>query len=227
MFLIIFSLPAPLATTVSARGANTVQFHSLDADINEGHATMLSALLFRGSGKGKLPAIVALSDCAGITAADIKWARQMTQSGYTVILPDSFGPRGVKDGCADLRVVTRQRWRDAYAALELARAQAFVSGGHVAIMGWGDGALSTIAVAGKQPEGTHGFRAAFAFRPDCAGPLTQTSYAPKIPLYIFTGADPSPTCSELARRRIEIKLAPGDGATELPDLLFKHLSAKV
>lgn len=228
-FLVVASCAhpsTPLSPILPPTGGKTVQFPSFDADINAGHATPLAALLFRSAGKGKHGAIVALSDCGGISDSDIKWARDLAAHGETVLLPDSFGPRGVKDGCTDLRVVTRQRWRDAYASLAFVRAQSFVSGKHVAVMGWGDGALTTIAAAGKKPEGADDFRAAIAVRPDCAGPLTQMTYAPKMPLYIFTGASPSPTCAELGRRRIEIKLAPGDGAAELPDILFKHLSLK-
>lgn len=218
--------PVVLTTIPPTPGASTVQFDSLDADIAAGRATLLSALMFRAAGKGKHGAVVALSDCAGITDAQIKWARELAAQGYSVVLPDSFGPRGVKDGCADLRVVTRQRWRDAYAALAFLRAQSFVSGTHVAVLGWGDGALTTIAAAGKKPDNAFDFRAAIAVRPDCSGPLTQVTYAPKMLLYVFTGADPSPTCAELARRRIEIKLAPGDGSAELTNILFKHLSPK-
>jgi dienelactone hydrolase len=220
--------PKPNAAlpVLHAAGAKIVEFRSLDGDITIGRPTTVPALLFRAAGKGKHGAVVALPDCAGVSESDTAWAREVAASGYSVIIPDSFGPRGVRDGCSDTHVVTKQRWRDAYGALAFLRAQSFIAANHIAVVGWGDGALTTLAAAGKKPGGAADFRAAIAFHPACEGPLSQITYAPAIPLYVFTAGEPSASCAELARRRLEIKLAPSDGSAELQDLLFKHLSAK-
>jgi len=215
-----------------ARAFETISFQSLDADLTGGKATTIEAALFKPPGAGPFAAVVLLHGCGGLyhwkgrergqlTSRHAEWAERLVKAGYVVLLPDSFTPRGVHESCTvkDRPVdSSRERPRDAYAALLWLQGQPYVKGSRVALMGWSNGGgtvLHTIAAdqpvrPASLPKGD--FRAAVAFYPGCSSPQSGKAHRPPastrsgawrtaIPLMIMQGeADdwtPAPPCHDL------------------------------
>jgi len=194
-------------------------------------------------GDGPFPAIVMLHDCSGLgprsSGAPWRWADLLSGQGYVVILPDSFSDRGFPGGVctaapetpADTLGATNpiERMYDAYAALAFLRAQPFVDGAHVGVMGGSHGGSSTL-VAMVRPatedgplarEKRTGFVAGVALYPGCGlrygtwsvkrelgnrGPAVSYDgvYRPIAPLLILVGEKddwtPARDCEALAER---------------------------
>ena len=179
----------------AAQAADTITFESLDADLTGGKPTTLKAELYKPSGPGPFPAVVLMHGCGGlyryegkhygqIVQRNADWAERLVDAGYVVLLPDSFTPRGVHESCTvKKRPVdsSRERPRDAYAALMWLQGQSYVKAERVALMGWSNGGgtvLHTIAVESPArpkalPKGD--FRAAIAFYPGCSSPTSTTA----------------------------------------------------
>jgi len=89
---------ALLGWTSTAPAQQLVHFPSLDAD-----GTMLDGYLYRAAGAGPHPAVVFLHGCGGmisdrlgtINTREVEWAAALNRIGYTVLMVDSFHPRGV------------------------------------------------------------------------------------------------------------------------------------
>jgi dienelactone hydrolase len=219
--------PAPIATPAQPqsqaheiRGAQHVTFSSRDADLTHGAPTLIDGWVFRPPGTGSRPAIVALHGCAGLFASngdlaprDRDWAERLAAQGYVVLLPDSFGPRGQREICSQSQRLIRpayERARDAYGALEFLDAQPDVDPARVAIFGWSNGAITTLAAIAAHSRArphdlAHDFRVAIAFYPDCRSSLARSDWAPPLaPLHVLIGANddwtPAAPCGELVDR---------------------------
>jgi dienelactone hydrolase len=208
----------------AARAAETVTFESLDADLTGGKPTTIEAAVFKPRGHGPFAAVVLLHGCGGLyrwqgrrkgqmVQRNAEWAERLAKAGYVVLLPDSFTSRGVHESCTvkDRPVdSSRERPRDAYAALLWLQRQHDVKADRVALMGWSNGGgtvLHTVAAdspgrPAALPKGD--FRAAVAFYPGCSDPHTSTSarrWRTAVSLMILQGeADdwtPEPPCREL------------------------------
>jgi dienelactone hydrolase len=195
-------------------------------------------------GIGPFPAVVILHDCSGLgptsSGAPARWARDLVARGYVVLMPDSFSERGFPNGvCTDpspsrAEVSPFRRVRDAYAALDYLRKQAFVDPNRIAVMGGSHGGLTTLAAMVLVPErpresprsaAPRGFAAAVALYPGCAARLGNWRadgsgvYRPVAPVLILIGEKddwtPAAPCRELteASRRagypVSIKVYPG------------------
>jgi dienelactone hydrolase len=202
------------------RGAEHVTFSSRDADLTHGSPTVIDGWVFRPPGNHRKPAIIALHGCAGLFAStgelaarDRDWAERLSAQGYVVLLPDSFGPRGKREICSQSQRLIRpayERARDVYGALEFLDAQPDVDPARVAIFGWSNGAITTLAAIAahsraRPHELAHDFRVAIAFYPDCRSSLARGDWAPPIaPLHVLIGANddwtPAAPCSELVDR---------------------------
>jgi dienelactone hydrolase len=208
------------SATVSAAVQQAVSFPSL-ADNGTGQKTMLTGYLFRLPGDNARPALVFLHGCGGLfgrsnrfLSRDLRWASDMNQEGYVVLMVDSFGPRQHGEMCSQSgfdRQLYLHRPLDAYGALVYLQAQPFVRPDRVGLVGWSQGGgvvLFSIRAAslGRPKNLTPGrdFRAAVAFYPascndkDHSQPWTST-----VPLLILTGADdvwtPASPCRDFAR----------------------------
>ena len=140
-------------------------------------------------GTGPFPAVVIMHDCSGLgprsSGAPIRWARELVERGYVIVMPDSFTARGHAGGvCTNASpsrndVAPARRVDDAYAALAYLRTLPYVDGSRIGIMGGSHGGSSTLAslVAperGMEPlaqEKRTGFSAAIALYPGCAARL--------------------------------------------------------
>lgn len=184
---VLLALLAMLSPFASAE--ERIKFSSLDAELAGGKATTIAAWLYRPRGAGPHPAVVGLHGCGGLvvrggrnrgypmpTFAD--WAERLSSAGYVVLLPDSYGPRGIAEICSmkDRAHISRARSYDAYGALAWLQAQPFVVPDRIALLGWSHGGGAVVrSVEAKSearpanlPRG--GFRAGVAFYPGCPDP---------------------------------------------------------
>jgi dienelactone hydrolase len=193
----------------------------------DGTAEEIPATVSRPDGPGPFPAIVIMHDCSGLgpvsSGSPGRWAAELVQRGYVVILPDSFTTRGHAGGVCTVPlsqrradVTPQRRARDAYAALAYLREQPFVDAKRVGIMGGSHGGSTTLAAmsapagdtAPLAREKREGFAAAVAFYPRCAaGNLRK--YQPVAPLLILIGEKDDWTPAESCRKLAEAARAAG------------------
>lgn len=210
-----------------------------------------------------LPVVVALHGCGGLEEAHRvprraggideilapagamqaryrEYAHWLTERGYAVLMPDSFGPRGkVSSGCGDTPdargVDDRTRRADALAALRWVARQPGIDPRRIVLLGWSNGAqgvLATIDASRPWPAGTPAVERAVAFYPACKRVVRQHNFKLRAPvLMMIGGADdwtPATRCAMLqnavlARQpdaRFRLEIYPGayhgfDGTSEL------------
>src|ERR1700689_1608436 len=139
----LFAALALSALSSFAAAEGRVNFVSLD-----GH-TNLTAHLSRPEGDAPRPALVMMHGCSGlldgrgrIFAIYRAWARALVVQGYVALVVDSATPRGFGQTCSagsDRITMSRDRSRDAYAALQYLQGQPFVRGDRIGLMGWSQG----------------------------------------------------------------------------------------
>ena len=214
----------------SAMAQEAVHFPSLDG------ATTLDGYLFRAPGEGRHPAIVFMHGCGGMfsRAGPIDprlrgWATAFNGAGWSVLMVDSFRPRGVGNTCApstyDQRVADT-RPKDAYGALYYLQSQPFVRGDRVAVIGWSAGGGAVLGTIPRDSVGRPAalpqddFRAAVAFYPArCSLQRRSPGWTTGIPLLVLVGdADvwtPAAPCRDFVAAAvargapIEMQIYPG------------------
>ncbi|MBN8532920.1 MAG: dienelactone hydrolase family protein [Rhizobiales bacterium] len=169
------------AFLASAQGAASAEWVTLD---NGG----IRAQVFKPAGKGPFPAVIGLHGCAGmmsngrLNARDQDWALRLQKAGFMVVLPDSFGSRGLGSQCAnsDRTVSTSDRAEDAFAAAAWLAEQPQVNRNRIGVMGWSNGGTTALHVARRGSARGVTIRQIVAFYPGCrlfadrgfASPLT-------------------------------------------------------
>jgi dienelactone hydrolase len=202
-----FVMFAAVVWTTAALGAAPEH-----VDIPDGALT-LHAKLYRPEGSGPCPAVVALHDCVGLphrlmTRAQRydQWAQLLQARGFVVLLPDSFGSRGLHEQCRenDRKVhASRERVADANAARLWLQAQSYIKPDHISLLGWSNGgvaALWTIRPALAPHDGGADFRSAVALYPNC-NRSSQTAWSARVPTLILVGSadesTPAATCQQM------------------------------
>jgi dienelactone hydrolase len=171
----------------------------------------LDAILYRPAGEGAFPAVVALHGCAGlgkdgIAARYRDWAERLTDLGFVVLFPDSFGSRDLGSQCRVSKRAARashERVADANAARRWLQNQSFVKSDRVFLLGWSNGA-STVLWTIRPEKPSDGdrldFRSAVALYPGCR-PSHATAWSARLPVLILIGgADdwtPAQACEKM------------------------------
>lgn len=171
-------------------------------------------------GPAVAPAVVALHGCGGpFPARDNQWRDLLVVAGHPVLLPDSFGSRGLGSQCKNpSRGISPngKRRADTVAAAEWLAAQPGTPPGGIVVMGWSNGGSTVLAAAaqGVMPAGL--VRGFVAFYPGCRLYDQKPDWAPSAPMLIVMGEDddwtPAEPCRHLAARfpdRIKLVLFPG------------------
>ena len=189
----------------SARGTNTVQLRSADG-------TVLTAYLVRSrTSETTAPTVIALHGCGGplnrrgtrLNDRHRSWGSILSQAGYNVLFPDSFGSRGHKSLCRVRPRPVRQRDRlqDVLGALEWSAKQPFVRAGAISLLGWSNGATTALHAARARPAALTG--AIIAFYPGCRSLLERARSDRMEKLTLLMGAADDWTapshCIRLAR----------------------------
>ncbi len=155
------------------------------------------------------PSVVALHGCGGpFPDRDGQWAVALARAGHVVLLPDSFGSRGLGSQCGTTkRDVTPDglRRQDAIDAGRWLRGRTGTPAGAIDLMGWSNGGSTVLATAragGDLPKGL--FDRFVAFYPGCASKLQDAAWKPVGRMLILMGEDddwtPAPPCHELTAR---------------------------
>jgi len=125
--------------------------------------------------------------------------------GYALLIVDSYGPRNIKQLCAEYSQTARlDRTLDAYGGLLYLASLPFVDPERIAVVGYSQGAMVALsAVARGAFEGVfdHHFRAAVAYYPVCAG----SSGSVSVPTLVLIGAlddwTPAQDCQDMMAKR--------------------------
>jgi len=129
------------------------------------------------------PTIILAHTCAGIIPKmDIQgWALTMSKWGYNVVVPDSFGPRGYRNGiCTNTKVVTEvQRAEDINRVAEWIAKQSWHKG-KIGLIGFSHGGKTVMEVVNRS---NTTISAAVAYYPWCIPADTK----PKVPTQIHIG----------------------------------------
>lgn len=133
----------------------------------------------------------------------------LAKAGHIVLLPDSFGSRGLGSQCRvkerAVRVLPTRRADAIAAATWLAAQPGTPAGGVVLMGGWSNGGSTTLWTADAARDPPPGlFRRFVAFYPGCRSELRSATYRPSAPLMILVGANddwtPAAPCRSLAAR---------------------------
>lgn len=181
----------------------------------------------------RVPAVILLHSCAGVTPHLADWAREVNRMGFAALVLDSFTARGVKEVCTGRTPVSiGSRLLDAYRALALLGAHPRIEPRRIAVLGFSHGGWVALWASQAQFErrflrANLDFAAHAAFYPaGCnAQLLSETDMAPG-PVRIFHGtADdwtPLAACRDwVARRRAagrDVSLVAYDGALHAFDV---------
>ncbi|MGL4974643.1 MAG: dienelactone hydrolase family protein [Bosea sp. (in: a-proteobacteria)] len=206
--LLLFSLALPA-------GALALE-HAVERLRISGDEAMLDAVLYRPKGDGPFPAVIALHGCGGLwnnagqlSARHHDWAAFMAGQGFMVLLPDSYGSRGLGSQCGvkDLKVrASRERVADALAMRNFLHSLPDVKGGAISLIGWSSGGSTVLAAirADRKPgDGRPDIAKAIAFYPACRLQSESTGFEARVPMLMLMGdADdwtPPAPCDRLAK----------------------------
>ena len=189
IFIALISLLIPIAPAI----AETVEFG--DGEYR------LHAELYRPSGAGPFPTVVAMHGCNGlmdpsgkIRAQYADWSEKLTAQGMAVMFPDSYGSRGLGSSQCRVRNRTvrpfRERVADAQAARSWLLAQDWVQKDRISLLGWSNGAIAALWTVRPRVAPTDGhpdFRSAVVLYPGCRR-LGDSAWSARIPTLILIGA---------------------------------------
>jgi dienelactone hydrolase len=125
----------------------------------------------RGEGE-KLPALVLLPTCGGITQHIRDWAGEANKAGYVVLVTDSL--RGLQNDCGSPSKISNGRYiKDALDAVAHLAKQPYVDSKHISVLGFSKGALvatwlASSNVASTLRPGTPAIAAAISMYGFCA-----------------------------------------------------------
>ncbi len=182
---------------------------------------MLNAELFLPKGVPRGAPILELHSCSGPNVRrDAEWARRLAADGHIVLLPDSFGSRGLSSQCTNpSRAVAAAglRRQDTLAAARWLTVRPGTAAGGVVLLGWSDGATTALSTATAAADLAPGLiRGVIAFYPACSGFADRAAWSPAAPLLILVGEadqrNPVASCRALAERlpnRITLAVYPG------------------
>lgn len=179
---------------------------------------VLHAHWLPAEGAERRPAVLALHGCGGLYAKEgglaaryRETADRLHAAGYAVLMPDSFGSRGLRDVCQtryrDRSVDVAQRVQDARAALVWLAAQPQVDARHIGVLGWSNGATTTLNLLEQRltrPEpGEPAIAGAAVFYPGCGLLAKRQAVLEAAPLLMLLGAlddwTPAQPCVDFAR----------------------------
>ena len=216
-----------LSLTASVALAGGYQHVSIPAGENR-----LGGVFYRPAGPGPFPAVIALHGCGGLwreqgmlSMRHADWGERLAAAGFAVLMPDSYGSRGLGSQCGvkDLTVrAGRERVADAAAARTWLQQRGDIRPDMVSLIGWSGGGSTVLSAIRKErapADGRPDFKRAVAFYPACRVQSESASFSTRLPLLILMGdADdwtPAAPCSYLAKaaqargEQVGIVLYPG------------------
>jgi dienelactone hydrolase len=175
----------------------------------------LRAVLYRPEGDGPFPTVIALHGCGGLAGRSEPvlpryrdWAEQLLKDGKAVLLPDSYGSRGLGPQCRvnERRVhARRERVEDIVAARQWLMQQPWAARNRISLMGWAGGASALLwavrpqlSTRSAEPD----FRSAIAFYPDCRS-SAGLGWSARVPTLLLIGAKDDVSSPPACRQMID------------------------
>lgn len=186
---------------------------SREVEIPSG-SLVLHAQLFKPAGDGPFPTVIALHGCGGLSGRSEQvlpryrdWAYELVKGGKAVLLPDSYGSRGLGPQCRvkERRISGRRdRVADIIAARKWLGQQAWVMSDRISLLGWASGASTLLwAVRPQLPEHVEpDFRSAVAFYPDCRA-SSGLGWSARVPTLILIGGRDDVSSPPACRQMID------------------------
>lgn len=175
------------------------------AKFNSADGTPLTAWVYRSESAVSKGSVVALHGCGGlyarmgsrkglINARSQAMAEMLVDQGYTVVYPDSMGPRGETEVCtekvADRKINLSHRRADALATLGWVATQPWAEVDRIALLGWSFGGSAVLAATDAKNKDVARQAVtpavAVAFYPGCAVAM-KSGYKPTAPLVMLLG----------------------------------------
>ncbi len=206
-----------LALFAAASAANTAPFpapHQID--IPSGSGT-LRAELYKPDGEGPFPTVIALHGCGGLAGHSEPiqqryrdWAEQLMRGGNAVLLPDSYGSRGLGPQCrVNLRerrvLARRERVADILATRQWLLQQSWVAHNRISLLGWANGASALLWAVRPQLSSRKvepDFRSAVAFYPDCRI-SSGLGWSARVPTLLLIGANDDVSSPPACRQMVD------------------------
>jgi dienelactone hydrolase len=175
---------------------------------------VLRAQLFKPDGKGPFPTVIALHGCGGLSghsepvlARYRDWAADLVKGGKAVLLPDSYGSRGLGPQCRvkERRISgRRERVADIVAARTWLGKQSWAMRDRISLIGWASGASSLLwAVRPQLPDHVEpDFRSAIAFYPDCRA-SSGLGWSARVPTLVLIGGKDDVSSPPACRQMID------------------------
>src|ERR1700761_8951772 len=185
------------AVTSAVRAASMPAPHEVDIPSASG---VLHAQLYKPEGAGPFPAVIALHGCGGLAGHSEPvlpryrdWAEQLLADGKAVLLPDSYGSRGLGPQCRvkERRIRgRRERVEDIVASRQWLQQQSWAIRDRISLIGWAGGANALLwavrpqlSTRSAEPD----FRSAIAFYPDCRV-SSGLGWSARVPTLLLIGA---------------------------------------
>ncbi|CCE04312.1 putative Dienelactone hydrolase family protein [Bradyrhizobium sp. STM 3843] len=177
-------------------------------------STVLHAQLFKPDGAGPFPTVIALHGCGGLSGRSEPvlpryrdWAEELVKKGKAVLLPDSYGSRGLGPQCRvkERRISGRRdRVADIIAARKWLAEQDWAMPDRISLLGWASGASALLwAVRPQLPEHVEpDFRSAIAFYPDCRA-SSGLGWSARVPTLILIGGKDDVSSPPACRQMID------------------------
>ncbi len=182
-------------------------------DIPNGNS-VLRAQLYKPDGKGPFPTVIALHGCGGLSSHSEPvlpryrdWAEELVKGGKAVLLPDSYGSRGLGPQCRiKERHISgrRERVADIVAARKWLGKQSWAMPDRISLIGWASGASALLwAVRPQLPVHVEpDFRSAIAFYPDCRA-SSGLGWSARVPTLLLIGGKDDVSSPPACRQMID------------------------
>ena len=150
-FLACLALMTLIAAGSPATAAPPCSPQQVEIPAPEG---VLHAELYKPEGNGPFPTVIALHGCGGLGGHSEAvlpryrdWAERLLKEGHAVLLPDSYGSRGIGPQCRvkERKVrARRERVEDVVAARQWLLQQRWVARDRISLIGWANGASTLL-----------------------------------------------------------------------------------
>ena len=159
----------------------------------EGTPAAVFGMLRMPAGSERVPAVVLMHGCGGVSGAETYWARRLRDAGIATFLVNSFSGRDATRVCMGAPSISvASVLTDAYRALARVAALPRIDASRIALMGFSFGARTTLwanhpRVQERFGAGAPRFAAHLAFYPPCYIRLPDESRGGLAPVRIFHG----------------------------------------
>jgi dienelactone hydrolase len=169
-------------------------FTSLMPPLEDGKAATVFGILRMPAGAERVPAVILVHGCGGITGSETYWARSLRELGIATLLVNSFTGRDISQICSGQPSISLASvLTDVYRALNLLASYPRIDASRIALMGFSFGGRTTLwanhlRFQERYGRGAAHFAAYLAFYPaSCYIRLADEEGIGQAPIRIFHG----------------------------------------